>query len=58
MSSGDTYKRREVRPGVYQCGCYWTRLTPYGDMLSQCALHQQATDASVKRFDRERGARK
>jgi hypothetical protein len=52
--NGDTYKRREVRPDVYQCGCYWTRTDEYGDVLVECDIHHQATVASVRKFERER----
>ena len=52
MNTGDTYKRREVSPGLYQCGCKWT-----DDVLVQCPIHHQATVASVEAFERERAAR-
>lgn len=51
--NGDTYKRREVSPGVYQCGCRWDKWEG-GDILRQCALHQAHTAHSVRRFDAER----
>jgi hypothetical protein len=51
--SGDTYRRREVSPGVYQCGCYWTRCSEFGDVLVECDIHYQATVASVSKFERE-----
>jgi hypothetical protein len=48
--SGDTLKRREVSPGVYQCGCRWIRAEEdqrafaagvRGDVLKLCPLHEQ-----------------
>lgn len=54
MPTGDTYKRREVSPGVYQCGCTWTREPGWGDVLVECELHKLATKARVDRFERER----
>lgn len=54
MTTGDDYKRREVAPGVYQCGCRWIRTREYGDVLQQCPIHQQHTDADVRKFERER----
>lgn len=51
---GDTHKRREVAPGVYQCGCHWTPDPRFGDVLVECAIHAQATRAAVARFDRRR----
>jgi len=51
---GDDYKRREVYTGVYQCGCRWERRQGWGDVLVECAIHGQATLASVERFERER----
>lgn len=51
--SGDSYKRREVSPGVYQCGCYWKREVHYGDVLVECPIHKQAGEASLKRFERK-----
>lgn len=49
----DTYKRREISPGVYQCGCAWTRQPGLGDVLVECDLHRQATAASVARLERK-----
>jgi hypothetical protein len=49
--SGDTYRRREVAPGVYQCGCRWER-TKHGDTMRECVMHAQATVASVATFER------
>lgn len=54
MKTGDSYKRVEVAPGVYQCGCLWIRDEKWGDVLRECALHRQATEASVRKFERER----
>lgn len=56
--AGDTYKRREVSPGQYQCGCRWERRPGRGDVLIECALHKEATRASVDRFERERSSAK
>jgi len=53
---GDTYKRREVSPGVYQCGCRWTRNPAFGDVLVECPVHRQATHTSVAKFERERAS--
>ena len=53
----DTYKRREVTPGVYQCGCYWEKRNDEfgkGDVLVECKIHRQATIASVNNFERQR----
>lgn len=47
---GDSYKRNFI-DGIAQCGCYWTREKPYGDILNQCPIHHQATLASVKEFE-------
>jgi NAD(P)H-hydrate repair Nnr-like enzyme with NAD(P)H-hydrate dehydratase domain len=47
--SGDMYRRREVSPGVYQCGCQWTRIPGFGDVLEQCPIHAVATAALVAR---------
>lgn len=54
--SGDTYVRREVSPGVYQCGCRWER-TEHGDTMRECAIHGQATSASVDAFERREAQR-
>lgn len=54
MRTGDSYQRIEVTPGVYQCGCKWLPRTEHGDQLKECAIHKQATAASVRKFDRER----
>ena len=59
-TSGDGYKRVEVAPdsGVYQCGCHWDKRDDElgkGDVLVECALHNAATVASVKAFDKEYG---
>jgi hypothetical protein len=51
-SPGDSYARREVAPGVYQCGCRWER-TEHGDTMRECVMHAQATQASVSKFERE-----
>ncbi len=58
MSNGDSYKRREVSSGVYQCGCRWERTEDHGivgDILRECQIHHQATVACVAEFERERG---
>jgi hypothetical protein len=57
MMPGDDYKRREVSPGVYQCGCRWERMRTIhasGDVLVECPIHKAATRASVEKFERER----
>lgn len=52
MSNGDTLRRREVAPGVYQCGCRWIRAEEdqkafeagvRGDVLKLCPIHEQWT---------------
>jgi hypothetical protein len=49
---GDTYRRREIEPGRYQCGCRWARAEDVpeafeagvrGDVLLQCPIHAAAT---------------
>jgi hypothetical protein len=53
----DSYKRKEVSPGVYQCGCKWERRDDSfgkGDVLVECSIHHQATVACVAKFERER----
>ncbi len=52
--TGDPYKRHEVTPGKYQCGCYWERIDTFGDVLRECPIHKLATRASVDKFERER----
>ena len=54
MSNGDSYKRIEVAPGVYQCGCRFAPRADHGDTLVECPIHRQATAASVRQFERER----
>ena len=53
---GDTYRRREIAPGLYQCGCRWARAEDVpeayeagarGDVLLQCPIHAAATGAST-----------
>ncbi|MFA5053265.1 MAG: hypothetical protein WC565_04365 [Parcubacteria group bacterium] len=48
--NGDTLKRSEVAPGVYQCGCRWIRAEEdpkafeagvRGDVLKLCPIHEQ-----------------
>jgi hypothetical protein len=53
MSNRDNYKRIEISPRKYQCGCRWTREKGYGDVLRQCLIHQQHTNMLVEKFDRE-----
>lgn len=55
MSTGDSYKRRSVAPGEYQCGCRWAKWEG-GDQLIECQIHKAATESSVRAFDRERAA--
>lgn len=56
--SGDTFKRREIRPGVYQCGCFWEYRPGFGDVLVECVLHKQAGAARIKKFERERAKKR
>lgn len=51
--SGDTFNRIEVAPGQYQCGCRWERHAEYGDVLKQCPIHQQASDAKLREVERQ-----
>lgn len=53
IDNGDTYKRYEIAPNLYQCGCYWERQNGFGDVLVECIIHHQATVASVSKFERE-----
>jgi hypothetical protein len=41
---GDSYRRIEVSPGVYQCGCRWERDLQYGDVLRECVFHRRLTE--------------
>jgi hypothetical protein len=52
----DTFNRRKVGADGFQCGCRWTRDPAFGDVLVQCPIHRQASDALVRKFERERGA--
>jgi len=54
INNGDSYKRIEKSPGIYQCGCYWVREEGWGDILKQCSIHQQHTNMTVEKFERER----
>lgn len=56
-SDGDSFKRR-WDGDVAQCGCQWTRQAEWGDVLVQCAIHQQATNAWVAEFERERAGQR
>jgi len=51
-TSGDSYKRI-WRGDRAQCGCYWTRIKEYGDVLKECPIHKAATIATVKRIQRK-----
>lgn len=51
---GDCFKRIKISDTHYQCGCFWFRDEDWGDVLKQCPIHDQATIASVTKFDRER----
>lgn len=51
----DIRNRREVEPGVYQCGCRWERTVQFGDTLRECAIHETATDAATRKFARKAG---
>ena len=35
----DTHYRREVSPGVYECGCRWDRRPGRSEVLVECPLH-------------------
>jgi hypothetical protein len=52
----DTYKRHAVSKDVMQCGCHWKREPGFGDVLVLCPIHKAHSDASVKKFERERSA--
>jgi hypothetical protein len=54
-SSGDPYKRREVSPDHYQCGCRWETKLPYGSVLMECPIHERATSAALAKFDLKAG---
>jgi hypothetical protein len=43
----DTYYRREVSPGVYECGCRWDRQPGRSEVLVECPLHAGATATLV-----------
>lgn len=62
--NGDLYKRREVAPGRYQCGCRWMpaekvprakALGVRGMCLVQCPIHQAHTDSLVRKFEKNSG---
>lgn len=55
QGSGDKYKRLEVSPNTYQCGCKWERSPIYGDVLIECVFHRSATESAYIKFERERG---
>jgi len=53
---GDPYRRIEVSPGIYQCGCKWIYLDNEevcegtfvtGDVLIECPFHKFITDESI-----------
>lgn len=52
--SEDPYKRIEISPGVYQCGCAWVKDSDLGDRIVECEIHKQATKATVEKLERER----
>lgn len=61
--NGDTLKRREVAPGVYQCGCRWIRaedvprafqLGVRGDILQLCPLHRAWNERTVRMADEQK----
>jgi N6-adenosine-specific RNA methylase IME4 len=63
MGTGDTY-RRVFTGDVAQCGCYWVRDAPehvalgvHGDVLVECAFHQQVSQARHVHFERGCAAR-
>lgn len=55
---GDSYKRKEIAPNLYQCGCHWVHYDkPYevpdldgvviqGDFLVECPFHKFVTENS------------
>jgi hypothetical protein len=51
-ATSDPYRRREVRAGLYQCGCRWKRSSRQGDVLVECPIHAEATRAKVRNFER------
>lgn len=59
---GDTFNRNWTGD-VAQCGCRWALDHPdfmdvaRGWILIQCPLHKQASDALVRKFERERKAK-
>lgn len=53
MKDGDTFRRRKIATGKYQCGCYWRRDPQYGDVLVECPIHHAAGLISIQRFERE-----
>lgn len=58
---GDSYRRREVSDGVYQCGCHWVRYEEpveviegvfvRGDVLVECPFHKTITEEDIKKMD-------
>lgn len=50
----DTFKRIKTSTDGMQCGCHWERRYGMGDVLIQCPIHKQASDALVKKFERAR----
>lgn len=55
----DSFNRiaNQLEPDRYQCGCHWVRTIEHGNVLKQCPIHEAATLASVRKFDREKSAR-
>lgn len=51
---GDPYKRIPISDAGYQCGCHWEVVPEYGQIFKECPIHKAATEASVKRFEREK----
>jgi len=54
---GDSYRRIEVSPGIYQCGCRWIRLENEevcegtfitGDVLIECPFHKFISDNELE----------
>lgn len=48
----DTLNRRKTGEDTYQCGCRWTRQPHIGDVLIQCPIHQQATEAKLREIEK------
>jgi hypothetical protein len=53
---GDIWERVLVdgNPDLYTCGCAWRRDPSWGDVLSLCQIHRQASDALASEIERKR----